>query len=81
MSSPLPRKRSIGLRVVMVVALLVGGLVLASSPDGRSVLGGIALWSLIATPIVAAGILLSKRGGGVWPFLGGSGPYEGHGPD
>lgn len=80
MNSPLPRKRSIG-RLVVVVALLVGGLALASSPDGRNLLGGVALWSLIAAPIVAAGAFLSRRGGGVWPFLGGSGPYDGRGPD
>ncbi len=79
MTSPLVRMRQV-LRWMVVVALAVGTLWFTLS-GGRDLLVGLALWSLIAVPLVAAGIYAAKHDWDIGRFLGGGDPYEGHGPD
>ena len=79
MKSPrLPMRRIV--RWMAVLALAVGSLGVALS-DGGDLLVGLAIWSLFAVPLVAAGIYAAKHNWDIGRFFAGGDPYEGHGPD
>jgi len=65
---------------MVLVALAVGTLWFALS-GGRDLLVALALWSLIAVPLVEAGIYAAKHDWDIGRFFGGGDPYEGHEPD
>jgi hypothetical protein len=65
---------------VMLLVITAGLLWIAMS-GGRDLLLGLAMWSVVAIPLVAAGIYLARHDWDVGRFLGGGDPYEGHGPD
>ena len=68
------------LRGALVVVVVAGALWIAL-PGGRDLLLGIAMWSLVAIPPVAAGIYFARHDWGVGRFFGDGDPYDGHGPD
>lgn len=70
-----------GWRVVGVVALVLAGIALADVGESRALIGGLLYWSLVAVPFAVGIVFFARfldRAGG---FLGGSSPYEGHGPE
>jgi len=71
--------RPMARRAVLGV-LAAGSLGLVVTGDG-DLLVGLALWSLVAVPLVLLGIFAARHGWDVGRFLGGGDPYEGHGPD
>lgn len=64
-----------------VVLLVAAGSLWVAVSGGRDLLLGLAVWSLVAMPLVAAAIYVAKHDGGTaWYFEGGD-RDEGHGPD
>ena len=68
------------LRWVVVVVIVAGALWIGLSGGGDLLLG-IAMWSLVAIPLVAMGIYFARHDWDVGRFFGGGDPYDGHGPD
>jgi len=73
-----PNRRTLRWAMVLVV---VAGLLWIALSGGRDLLLGVAMWSLVAIPLVVAGIYFAKHDWDVGRLFGGGDPYGGHGPD
>lgn len=56
-----------------LVVVVVAGMLWIALPGGRDLLLGIAMWSLVAIPLVAAGIYFARHDWDVGRFFGGVG--------